>query len=112
MIEKIVHRRIYDHLTEYDILNKRQSGFRPGHSTAKTYAYFTEDLYTAINNKETTIAVFIDAANAFDTVNHEILIKKLQKIGIVDLCCNGLKIICLIGSNVRLPKTLSHHIVI
>ena len=68
MIEKIVHKRIYDHLTEYDVLDKRQGGFRPKHSTAKTCAYFTEDLYTAINNKETTIAIFIDAMKAFGTV--------------------------------------------
>ena len=44
--------------------------------------FFTEDIYTAINNKQTTIAVFIDAIKAFDTVNHQISIKKLGKIGI------------------------------
>ena len=82
IIEKIVHKKIYGHLTEYNILDNRQGGFRPGHSTAMTCAYFTEDLYTAMNNNETTIAVFIDAMKAFDTVNHQILIKKLVKIGI------------------------------
>ena len=82
MIEKIVHKRLYEHLSEYDLLDKRQGGFRPGHSTSSTCAYFTEDLYTAINNKEITIAVFIDAMKAFDTVNHQILINKLQNYGI------------------------------
>ena len=82
MIEKIVHKRIYAYLTEYNILENRQGRFRPGHSTAKTCAYFTEDLYTAINNKEITIAVFIDAMKAFDTVNRQILLKKLKKNGI------------------------------
>ena len=43
-MEKTVHKRLHDHLTEYDLLDKRQGGFRPGHSTAKTCAYFTEDL--------------------------------------------------------------------
>ena len=61
IIEKIVHKRIYAFLTEYDILDDRQGGFRPDYSTVKTCAYFTEDIYTAINNKETTFAVFIDA---------------------------------------------------
>ena len=79
MIEKIVHRRIYKFLGENDILDKRQGGFRPEHSTAKTCTYFTEDIYTSMNNKEITIAVFIDAMKAFDTVNHEILTKKLQQ---------------------------------
>ena len=82
LIEKIVHRRVYDHLLEYDLLDKRQGGFRPGHSTVKTCTYFTEDLYHANNNKETTIAVYIDAMKAFDTVNHQILLKKIPKLGI------------------------------
>ena len=82
LIEKIVHRRLYDYLMEFDLLDKRQGGFRPEHSIVKTCAYFTEDLYQAINNNEITIAVYIDAMKAFDTVNHQILIKKMQKIGI------------------------------
>ena len=82
MIEKIVHRRIYKFLGENDILDKRQGGFRPDHSTAKTCTYFTEDINTAMNNKEITIAVSIDAMKAFDTFNHDILMKKLQQIGI------------------------------
>ena len=82
MIEKIVHKRPNEHLSEYELLDKSQGGFRPGHSTASTCAYFTEELYTANNNKEITTAVTIDVMKAFDTVNHQILIKKLQKYGI------------------------------
>ena len=38
-----------------------------------------------MNNKETTIAVFIDAMKAFDTVNHQILIKNWTKLGYVEI---------------------------
>ena len=82
LIEKIVHNRIYEHLTQWNLLEERQGGFRPGYSTIKTCAYFTNDIYTALNTNETTIAVFIDAMKAFDTVNHQILLKKLAKYGI------------------------------
>ena len=77
LIEKIVHKKLYAHLTENHLLDNRQGGFRLGHSTAKTCANFTEDLYKAINNNQTTIAVYIDAMKAFDTVNHQILIRGL-----------------------------------
>ena len=49
---------------------------------AKKCDYCIEDLYTVNKNKEITIAFYIDAIKVFDTVNHFILIKKLQKFGI------------------------------
>ena len=43
---------------------------------------FTNDLYTANNNNQITVAVFIDAMKPFDTVNQQILTAKLKKHGI------------------------------
>ena len=82
LIEKIVHQRIYHYLEEFDLLDHRQGGFRPKHSTARTCSHFVNDLYTAMNNNKFTIAVFIDAMKAFDTVNHSFLLKKMSKMGI------------------------------
>ena len=44
MMEKVVHTKLYEHLSEYSLLDTTQGGFRPGHSTVQTCAYFTEDL--------------------------------------------------------------------
>ena len=83
LIEKIVHNRIYTYWNNNKLLEERQGGFRPNHSTVSTTAYFINDLYKAMNGKQASIAVFIDAMKAFDTVNHEILLKKLKEIGII-----------------------------
>ena len=80
LIEKIVHNRIYSHLDMYNLNDK--GGFRPKHSTAQTCSYFVNDIYSAMNDNKFTIAVYIDTMKAFDTVNHDILVKKLYKIGI------------------------------
>ena len=82
LIEKIIHKRIYKYLDDYNLLDHRQGGFRPKHSTAKTCSHFVNDLYTAMNNNKFTIAVYIDTMKAFDTVNHSILLKKMYKLGI------------------------------
>ena len=82
LIEKIIHKRIYTYLDNNSLLDHRQGGFRPEYSTAKTCSHFVNDLYTAMNNNKFTIAVFIDAMKAFDTVNHSILLKKMYKLGI------------------------------
>ena len=91
LIEKIVHNRVYRHCNDNKLLDDKQGGFRPNHSTVSTTSYFINDLYTAMNNKEITIAVYIDAMKAFDTVNHDILINKLQYIGIIGKCADWFK---------------------
>ena len=42
----------------------------------------TEDIYIAMNNKQMTAVVYVDLKKAFDTVNHVMLLQKLDKIGI------------------------------
>ena len=83
LIEKIFHGRVYNHCNTNKLLEDRQGGFRPKHSTTSTTAYFLNDLYTAMNEKKVSIAVFIDAMKAFDTVNHKILLEKLKYFGIM-----------------------------
>ena len=73
-VPKIVHKRIYTFCEDNDLLDLKQGGFRPGHSTVSTISLFLNDIYASLNNNEVTYAVFIDAMKAFDTVNHEILL--------------------------------------
>ena len=83
ILERIVHNRVMFHLERNHLLENHQGGFTKNHSTMDTIAKFTNDLFNGINNNMTTIACFIDLAKAFDTVNHNILIKKkLEHLGI------------------------------
>ena len=77
-----MHSRIYEFCEINNILDERQGGFRPNHSTCSTTACFLNDIYTTMNNNEVLIATFIDAMKAFDTVNHKILLKKALRYGI------------------------------
>ena len=77
-----MHNRLTSFCDENNILNGNQGGFRKNHSTIATVAQFTNNLYEAINNSQIPIATFMDFSKAFDTVNHEILLQKLGKIGI------------------------------
>ena len=77
LIEKIVHKRIYNHCDEHGLLDGR-----PKHSTTSSAAFFINDIYNAINNNNYLIATYIDAMKAFDTVNHNILLDKVKLFGI------------------------------
>ena len=82
ILERVIHDRVMFHIERNNLLEINQGGFRKNHSTMSTIAKFTNDLFTGINNNKSTIACFIDLAKAFDTVNHKILITKLEYLGI------------------------------
>ena len=82
ILERIVHRVISNHLEANDLLTKFQAGFRKGYSTTSSIVSITNDIFEGINNQKVTMAVFVDLAKAFNTVNHVILLVKLIKLGI------------------------------
>jgi hypothetical protein len=82
IIEKIVCNRLTIFLDTNNIICKEQFGFRKNHSTVHPMTDFMNFVSNAHNDKEHVIAIYCDLRKAFDTVDHQILFKKLQKIGI------------------------------
>ena len=82
IIERVIHDRVMFHFERNNILEGNQGGFRKKHSTMDTIAKFTNDIFNGMNKRNITLAAFIDLAKAFDTVNHKILIQKLETLGI------------------------------
>ena len=64
------------------MLFQNQYGFLKKHSTNLATLELTTKILQAIDNNEYTIGVFLDLAKAFDTVNHKILLEKLEHYGI------------------------------
>ena len=81
IIERAVHEHVYSYLSSHNILNVHQSGFRPSHSTDTALIDMVDDWLTNINAGKLTGVAFIDLRKAFDTVNYDILLKKLCNIG-------------------------------
>ena len=81
VVEKIIHDHMIHRLETNGYLDVKQGGFRKYNSTVNTVTHFTNDIFDGLNETDHTIATYVDMAKAFDTVNHEILMKKLQKLG-------------------------------
>ena len=91
LLEKLFHKKVSDYLDENGLMNEGQNGFRKGRSTIGTVAELTDDILLGLNNKNYTLAAFIDLRKAFDTVSHDILAKKMTKFGLHDNIINWLK---------------------
>ena len=71
-----------DFVTTSSILYDKQFGFRQKHSTAMALLETVDHISEAMENKKTTVGVFIDLSKAFDTVDHKILLQKLENFGL------------------------------
>ena len=76
-----------------DILYKHQYGFRAAHSTSHPVLHLSEKIYNSLNQKPSakTLTIFIDLKKAFDTVDHSILLKKMEHYGIKNSSNNWFK---------------------
>ncbi len=82
ILEKIMHKRVYHFMLLNDQFYKSQYGFRPCHNTVHAVTEFCHSVFESFENKETTLAVFLDLSKAFDTIDHKILLSKLDRYGI------------------------------
>ena len=81
MFEKVIHDQTMKHLTDKNILYKYQSGFRKNHSTDTSLSYLTNRILTGFDSGLLTGMILIDLQKAFDTINHDILLKKMASLG-------------------------------
>lgn len=82
ILERLIYDQLFIYLEKKNILYDYQFGFRKGHSTEHAILETIENLKTAIDDNKITCGIFLDFSKAFDTINHKILLDKINAYGI------------------------------
>ena len=82
VLEKIMYKRTYKFLTENNQIYHSQYGFRVGHSCENAIGDLVSHVLKNQQQSKYTAALFLDLSKAFDTLNHELLLPKLEIYGI------------------------------
>ena len=81
ILEKAMYSRVVSFLERFDLIFRNQFGFRSRRSTIDAIAKISEKIRFAASNAS-CCAIFLDLKKAFDTIDHQILLRKLDRIGI------------------------------
>ncbi len=81
-LERVVFNQVTAFLTQNNLLDSNQSGFRSGYSTETALLSVVEDLRLARTASKSSLLFLLDLSAAFDTVNHQILLSTLLRKGI------------------------------
>ena len=81
IIEKFIHEQASSFLSNNELLYNYQSGFRKNHSTDSCLTFLHDKILKGFDKGLMTGMILVDLQKAFDTIDHDILLKKLSAIG-------------------------------
>ena len=85
-IEKLMYKRLSNFLDINNLIYSLQFGFQQKYSTTHALINLTESIRQTLDESSFGCGIFVDLQKAFDTVDHKILLNKLEFYGICGVC--------------------------
>ena len=82
LFERLMYNRLYKYLLQNNLAHEKQFGFQASNSMEHAVIQLISQILNAFNENKYPLGIAIDLSEAFDTVNHDILLKKLDMYGI------------------------------
>ena len=91
ILEKVILEQITTYLDSNNLIHKHQYGFRKNHSTEYAALHIVKYLNYDLDRNRTPTNVYLDLSKTFDTLSHNILLRKLKHYGVCDSALNLMK---------------------
>ena len=92
VLERVVSQQLLTYITDNNLLEPFQSAFRACHSTETALTKVVNDILLMMDSNETSVLLLLDLSAAFDTIDHDILINRLENMyGVQGLALAWLK---------------------
>ena len=91
ILGKIMYSRLYSFLKRHHFFFQQQFGFRKNHGTSYALSFLIYNIAESLVNKAPILGVFLDLLKAFDTIDHSILLFKLEHSGIRGIALDWIK---------------------
>lgn len=89
--EKLFNNRLDTFIVKHKFLSDSQYGFSPNRSTSLAIIEAIEEITNTVEQKKYAVGIFIDIKKAFDAINHNLLLKKLERYGIIGIVSDWIK---------------------
>ena len=85
--ERAAHSQFTNFLDSNNVIHHLQSGNRKLHSTESALLHFTDELLNNMDQKKISVVVLLDMSKAFDSIRHDLMLRKLRKSGVSESAC-------------------------
>jgi hypothetical protein len=97
--DKVALNQYTEHLTNHRLLTEHQSGNRKKHSTETLNIAVTDMLLEAMDNKQLSIVILLDMSKAFDSADHNMLLRRILNLGVSSAVHKWFKVTCMTDSS-------------
>ena len=83
LTERVVLKRLTDHILRNNLHEQFQSAYKPNHSTETSLMRVQNDILMSLDNKRGVVLIMLDLSAAFNTVDHSLLLGRMRNAGVI-----------------------------
>jgi hypothetical protein len=91
ILETLTYNTVVNFLDKFNLISNARNGFRKNKSTCTAIQMFIGEVQKVLDNKQLAFGIFLDLSKAFDVIDHDLLLAKLELYGLRGISCEWMR---------------------